>query len=124
MGGGCSKVQGSVRKRYTIRQNGEKGKWMRVRCRGVGHDDRIMGRDKVTLQYRQLCLTTNSSNSLRFIILKFDMQTILNPNFHFYTSIRIRWHTIRMYPYFPLLYDLSYPSSEGDSQIIPKQSNK
>lgn len=50
---------------------------------------------------------------LCFIILKLDMQTILDPNLHLDRHIRIRRHPIAVYPDFTFLYDVAHPACDG-----------
>lgn len=57
---------------------------------------------------------------LCFIILKLDMQTILNPDLHLYRHIRIGRHPITMNPNLPLLDDIAHPTGNRHAQKVPK----
>jgi hypothetical protein len=59
-------------------------------------------------------------NLLCFIILKLDMQTILNPDLHLYRHIRIRRHPITMNPNLPLLDDIAHPARNRHAKKVPK----
>jgi hypothetical protein len=60
-------------------------------------------------------LTENDIYSLGFIVLKLDMQTILNPYFHLDSHIRIWWHPETMHPDILLLDHIAQSSMDCTS---------
>lgn len=58
-------------------------------------------------------------NALGLVVLKLDMQTVLNPNFHLDRIVRIRRHPVGMYPEVFLFDYVCHSAREGDADEVP-----
>lgn len=56
---------------------------------------------------------------LRLVVLEFNVETVLDTDFHLNGVVAIRWHPERMYPNIFLLVHVRHPPRNRDADEIP-----
>ena len=62
-------------------------------------------------------------NVLGLVVLEFDMETILDTDFHLDSVVRVWRHAIRVYPNIPLLDHICQPPRYRYSNVVPASNS-
>ena len=69
----------------------------------------------------KLGLDVEHGDSLRLVILEFDVQAVLDPDFHLDRVIAIWRHSERVHPYVGFLRDIRYSSRDRHSHEVSSE---